>query len=570
MKKEILINNLSQYVVNPSAIANGAQYDKWLVIPYETGDFCGEALVAMDNFNPEKVELALNVDGWYKIYLGVMSFGGRAGIGLQFGKGGKTIIEPKVRTPFPRWQPHEWIEEGFFRAMDLTGKTLTLTKMQMEGIMTTGGLAYLRLVPMLDEEVASYKKQTGGCVAFHYDNDFAREENYDAREEYVGRLEMLENTGGGECFLETAFNHCFATQPQGHVYLSAFHQTTDRRLGAYIKDSKNIEKTFLNKAREIGYATYATQRMEMADFCFPYSMYSFNSDIALPYPEFHCKMRDGRTLEVLSYAYKKTRQISIDLLMKSLEGGFDGLTLIFNRGLHIAFEQPVIERVQALYGVDARRLPFADERLHGVLCEFMTTFMRELKTEVTRVYGNRKKINVIVYYDATQSKRFGLDVETWCKEGLIDGVCQGLMTHFEQLDGCWGDDGLLDLEKYKKENAKRPVLCRMYGGDTGLVLSGAKELKNICERYGKDFYATLLWESNNPDTAWELSQELRKMGVERFISWNSNHKAKDMEYINTERTISRGEKENQKESRFLRILAIAGKDVSSFCQNWRG
>ncbi|MBQ8295121.1 MAG: hypothetical protein IJX87_01665 [Clostridia bacterium] len=569
MKSEILLKDLGEYVVNKSALAQGAEYDKWLLLPYETGEFSGVALAAMDNFHPVAIKLSIGASGWYKIYLGVLTFGGRAGIGVRFGKDDQTLIEPKLRVSHC-WQPNEWIEEGFFRAMDLTGKNLTLTKSECEGIMTTGGLAYIRLVPMTEEEVAAYQTKEGGCVAFHYDIDFSRDFDKPEEESYAGRLRMLENTCGGEWFLETAFDHCYVDEPEGHVYLSTVNKTHARRYAAYIKDATENHKSLIKEAKKLGYKTYATQRMEMADFCFPYSLYSWRSGIADPYPEYHCKMRDGRSVEVLSYAYPKTRRLSIELLMKPLEDGFDGLTLIFHRGLHVAFEQPVIDRVQQLYGVDARKLPFADERLHGVLCEVMTTFMRELKAEVTRVYGDTKKINAIVYYDATQSKQFGLDVETWCKEGLVDGICQGLMTHYEKLDGCLGEDGLIDLEKYKEENGKRMVLCRTYDGDPKLVINGAKELKPICDRYGKTFYASLLWEGNSPFTAWDMAQELREMGVTQFMSWNANHKAKDMAYINTERSIARKETENKHESRFLRVLSMAGKDISSFCQNWRG
>ena len=152
MSEEILLTNLSDRVVDRTVLASGAEYNKWLVLPYETGAFNGEMLAAMDNFQPEEVKIDLNVKGWYKIYFGLVALGKRSALGVQIGDGGKTIIEPKPRIS--RWQNYEWIEENFFRAADLTNKILTVFKPENEGIYLTSGLAYIRLVPMTKEEIA--------------------------------------------------------------------------------------------------------------------------------------------------------------------------------------------------------------------------------------------------------------------------------------------------------------------------------------------------------------------------------------------------------------------------------
>ena len=141
MEKETLLTNLNEYVVESTSLTVSAEYNKWLVLPYETGAFKGKMLAAMDNFHPKKVEFALNVKGWHKIYLGVVAFGKQSALGVQIGAGGKTIIEPKTRIA--RWQNHEWIEENFFRAVDLTDKTLTVFKPENEGKYLTSGLAYI-------------------------------------------------------------------------------------------------------------------------------------------------------------------------------------------------------------------------------------------------------------------------------------------------------------------------------------------------------------------------------------------------------------------------------------------
>ncbi len=152
MSVEILLTNVSEHVINRTVLTVGAEYNKWLTIPYETGAFNGEMLVAMDNVQPAEINIELGVKGWHKIYFGLVSIGKQNAIGVQIGDGGKTIIQPKPRIS--RWQNHEWIEENFFRAADLTDQILTLSKPENDGKNFTTGVAYIRLVPMMSEEVA--------------------------------------------------------------------------------------------------------------------------------------------------------------------------------------------------------------------------------------------------------------------------------------------------------------------------------------------------------------------------------------------------------------------------------
>ena len=101
-----------------------------------------------------------------------------------------------------------------------------------------------------------------------------------------------------------------------------------------------------------------------------------------------------------------------------------------------------------------------------------------------------------------------------------------------------------------------------------MILEGAASLQAICKRYGKRFYGTLLWESDTPEATLDIAQGLRKLGVEQFISWNSNHKAKDLLLHNTEKAIAR--QDAAEEQKYIRVLSIANSDISSFNQNWRG
>ncbi len=567
MNKEILLTAPGA-LCSPEHLTAGGEYDKWLDLPYEAGEMRGRALVATDMYEPAPLSLTLGVRGWHRIYLGLLRFSGgnRSGIAVQLGNGGKTLLEPKARAP--HWMAHEWIEECFYRAADLSDLTLHLEKPRGAAQHWTSGVAYIRLVKMSDEEVAAYCSSEGGHTSFHFDLDFTAELDYRTVEECIGRVEMLEGTGGGILFLEPPYDGCLAESSQKRVYYTASQEERVRKGVALSQNKDAYCSAVINKAKTMGFRTCAAMRMQMTDFVFPLALYHYDSGVGVRYPQYQCKTRDGRTVETLSYAYPEVRRMAVEGLLPQLARGFDGLLLIFNRGMHIAFEQPVIDRVRALYGVDARRLPFADERLHGVLCEYMTDFMRELRAAVRAAYGEQKRIYVVGFYDAAASKHFGLDLETWAREDLIDGVCQGLMTHFEELGGCLDEDCLIDLDKFRAENARRPVLRRIHGNDHAMILNGALELRPICERYGKEFLATLLWENATPADTLRMAEELREIGVDKFFSWNANHKARFPDLWNAERAIARGVP--CEEVRYVRVLSFAGYDISSFHQNWRG
>ena len=184
----------------------------------------------------------------------------------------------------------------------------------------------------------------------------------------------------------------------------------------------------------------------------------------------------------------------------------------------------------------------------------------------------------ICFNNIKSSKNFGLDVETWAKEGLIDSVAQGIMTHYEDLTGCLDKEGLIDVGKYAEEIKKRSVVKRYFGHDADknykCIVEGSKELKGICDKYGKDYFGTLGWESIPEDMNIDLANEQRKAGVTKFISWNGNHKAKRLKLLAAEKYISRSLTDTDVKRpefvRCFRVLTLGGEDISSFSPNRRG
>ena len=275
-----------------------------------------------------------------------------------------------------------------------------------------------------------------------------------------------------------------------------------------------------------------------------------------------------------SFSYPEVRKRVIKHISNIMNEDYDGISLVFCRGTFVAFEQPICEQVYRRFGVDARKLPMSDARYYTVACSFVTEFMRELRRELDASSTEHRGINTVVFFTPEDSRNFGLDTETWINEGLVDSVSQGLMRVFEDLDGTLAEDGLVDLQKYKEALLERPTVKREFritDKTLDLIVKGAKDFMKLCN--GKaDFYATLLWEAQTEEETVSIVDRLKSMGVNSFISWNANHKAKILSRINAEKFYAAGSaaEYEKKRSRYYRVLSIGGADISQFDPNWKG
>ncbi len=557
MKKEIFITNIPAAAVEQDALANGLTKDKWRVMPYETSEIKGTLVCANTDCTPRALHITLNATGRYHVYLGTINLGGETTTGVRLSdEDGKTQFRA---MGWCCWSSVEWFEENYFATTDLTGQSLVISKPQKAGVQSA--LAWIRLVPAENEAVQENK-----CMAYHFDNDYYGEDEYQTPADYLGRMKTL--AGGG---MELMLHEKFPVDDPARIdWAKASAREQPYRFSVENKSALDCE--LIACAHSMNSKIYASYRIQAGGFIFPLEslMETYNDKYFYDKKEWLCKTRDGRSFGVCSYAYPEVRKRIIEMLINGV-GEYDGLSLFFHRGTFVAFEQPIVDMVYERYGVDARRLPVSDPRLNSVFCHFVTLFMRELRAELDKLSGERKEINVFVYHTATASKHYGFDVETWVNEGLIDSVSQGLMTFFEDLDGCMADDGLIDLEKYKQANGERFMILRDISANEKLVLQGVEEFTRICGDK-VTFYATLAWENAEPDFVTDLVDKIKAAGVTKFVSWNTNHKAKFLHRINVEKFYATGSLElyEQRKVRYLRTMSLDGNDFSQYNPNWKG
>lgn len=570
MSDKLLFSDLAKYAVGGKNLCTDKTAGKWRAVSYRTAKFGGSFLLSPENEAPGDITLDFKLKGEYKIYIGFIWGLGTASMGISMRGFGKTVIDllPDQFYPEYHWIPCEFIREYYFTSADMTDNQVTLFKPMPAN---TCSVAYFRFEPLGGEEKEFLEAKGKGCVNYHFDEDYVTEADYVSEEDYIGRLKILKGLSGRVLFHETSFDDILSVN--GALAAVKERDLHEKRLYDYYSRADKIKKAVTSAAAEAGTEVYAAYRMEMANFVYPFGGEGYFQNVPMQdYKGMNIETRDGKTAAVLSYAYKEVRELAVKKILTNC-AGFSGVSLIFHRGMHVGFERPVREEVQRRFGVPAQRLPFSDSRLNKVLCGFVTEFMRELRAALSP----EVKINIIVYYDPESSKNFGLDVETWAKEGLIDSVAQGIMTHFEDLDGCLADDGLIDLEKYSAVNGERSVVKRYFGHDADkgfkCFVEGSEGFLKICNRYHIGYFGSLGWESIPADMNIDLANAQKKAGVTEFISWNGNHKAKRLQLLSAEKYISRGKQLEGNGLPFVkctRVLETDGYDISSFSPNWRG
>lgn len=555
---------------------------KWQGMYYEAQGERGVALVAGECVEPSPIEVDLKVSGWHRIYIALGTVAAPSAVGVSLsGDKGKTVITPTNVTVVAgvcKWNGYEYAEESFYKAADLTGQKIIFEKPAILKRAGASVVLYIRVEEMSDAEVNEYKASgKEKRIMWHFDYDYLTDQDYDDAEEYLGRLKMIEHGNGDilnhECFIE--------------MYPNRFNEDKTPwkkdfgmrgRVDKYLKRQWEIKSLLSKTARDMGMKIYGGYRVERGDFQIPYDPSVSNDGAYKRFPEFCCKTRDGKSINALSFAYAQVREMMTESILDTLPDDWDGVSLYFHRGVWISFEKPVVDEVFKRYGVDARRLPRSDARLHGVHCLFITEFIRKLKMaldkKAERAGRAGYEINVVAFYDAQSSKYFGLDVETLLKEKLIDSVSQGLMAHYEDIDDCLDQNGLIDLEKYTAKKQKGFTIVRRYSDDAEIILNGAKGFLNIQKKYGGEFYAALAWENKDYPYQLDLAKKIYEAGAEKLISWNGNHQAKSCSKLcgikacGDKEKILKGEAEVFSYS--FRLTDINGSDISEFDPNWRG
>lgn len=156
------------------------------------------------------------------------------------------------------------------------------------------------------------------------------------------------------------------------------------------------------------------------------------SRFALENPQFRERSKLGNEASHrLCYAIEEVQQERLDILLEIQRIGVDGLVLDFCRQMPILmYHDALVEPYIKERGVDPRQIDSSDPEDYmdwfQYRADVLTGFMRKLRKEVRRQeqeLGRRCPIIARVPDNAPWLMiAYGLDIERWCAEDLVDGT----------------------------------------------------------------------------------------------------------------------------------------------------
>ena len=536
-RQELIISDLSNAVLEKELLTSKSHPNCWEVLTYETAEVSGSLLWASELSFPQPVTIKPELSGWYKIYVCLADMGGgvlknRIDLKLTDDEFASTLRAGDLgRRHSVGFHISEVIEEAFWKCADMTEQTVTIAKVD-DQLPHTSNIYWLRFVPMSDEEVAEYKNRiqdpSRKTLFAHMDGDFHMFDNAIAPHDFCKPFYAMKDSDVGIVCQEVC-NDLIDYSTFDEVY-AARDAITKRRMEYFRYLSENKEAVYKEQiayAHKCGMQFFAGHRMQLSNFAFPYNFPMFTIPFVTEHPELRMKLRNGITCDFLSYAYPETQEFVINNILESAAQGFDGILLIFNRGQHLGFEEPVAERYRAKYGdtADFYRLPQNHPCLLEIYSDIMSEFFVKLRTALNDFAVAHKatplKVYLNTFFTIEDTLIHGFDLDRLAENGLIDGFIQTKQSVIEETDDVLAEDGLIDLEKYFKKAQTEYIYKRYTSSDIAKLADNASKFRKIADRYDVAFHTEIQWEGfQAPEAYVKGANAVYNAGASRIALWD--------------------------------------------------
>ncbi len=413
----------------------------WLLKRYRSGALEGTMLTAEPGAAVPEVTYPLKLKGWYSIHVGIYQPDQRV-CSLEV-RLTKDKVPRVVSGCAFLHEPYGWIMEGLWKNADLTGQSLHFFR----AARNRAYLAYIRLVPLTDGEIAEAKREweqqetkiCGGVFDVHevlcesppYTPNTIRKN----LEPFIG-TDFKRICWGTTCTTYAYLYHTKVGEVFGHGKTDFIHEGNRfcaEFLATSLKEGWDPLQVAVDYCHENGLEIYADYRMDHT-----YALGTYKDDFAGRFQRenqhLRCVNKDGSFHVHLSHAYPEVNAEKIAALKEQAEYGVDGIYLDFTRfPPWVLYEPPVVEDFMKQYGEDPRKLPDNDLRWLKHKAGYMTKFMRDLRAGLNNV-GKKmgRKVTLIAQVDCQPAFTVNpsgradinlinaLDLKTWVEEELID------------------------------------------------------------------------------------------------------------------------------------------------------
>ena len=416
-----------------SALSKESRQQSWRAIEYEAEEISG-VLVSASPGAPD-LTLPLDLEGWHAVYIGIW--------GSEAARV-KLTSDPSFRRLVPEGAGRrgQTIEEGFLKYADLTGQKLVIAadaNGPFGAAQASSSVAYVRCEPLAEAQVEAVRRdrQPGEHRRLIATNDGECVTNCRSEEDIREYIEPFRDSDFWALYWGVVGE--FATHPT-KVGTERYRDFGGNSGGTEIvRKGINALRTAMEYAHSIGLSFHLYQRMGAFGSAPPIKYIDgffddlFTGPFYKDHPEWRCVDRDGRPLLRMSYAYSGVRQFGISILREAAEYGIDGVNLQFKRGApFVMYEPPLIEGFKEETGLDARELDEWDERWLRYRSRPMTEFVRDLRKELDQVgqgLGKSLELSAGAFPAKDENLFFGIDLETWIEEDLIDALTPMSWSH---------------------------------------------------------------------------------------------------------------------------------------------
>ena len=444
---DILINGLDKVVDGSLIQTDPSQTNLWKAVSYRSDEFAGVMLGEGGGPDQKPIALRLDAKGVYRVFLGL--YGGynaqRMQVRLSKAASSDTI---QIKVAGNRTLV---ISETFWKEVDLTGQDLIL-----EGsgdAHSPGALAYVRLRKIHDRK-DSYPmviSEDGHGIFFGPEPSGPQdlEKPFESIPE-DGCMRML--LWGNGCA-----DNCNYPTKVGQFYPNAGRQFAwqpdfARNVGIWKEKGWDSLQVMRDYTRKRKWEFHVYIRMQAFKAPFPFDVQE-NSKFFNDHPEYHCFDRQGQKVNRLSYAHPEVQQYMLNLIKEI--GGYDpdGVCLCLIRGLPLVLYEPImVEGFKKRYGADPRELDETDSRWMEYQGTVITAFVKQAK----QALKPHQRLSVIVPATELDCRRWGLDVATWVKDGLIDDLLPTGQL-FDELDVHRDDPDNLDFDYFARLEGRKNV-----------------------------------------------------------------------------------------------------------------
>lgn len=422
------------------ALSDRRQHNKWKVFEYETADFSGKCISVGRESSAPDLTLKLNKQGWHAVYIGLSSI-------TDLVRPAKNNVEVKF-TSDPAYtrlsnrldlgpQRRDVLEEVFLGAADLTNNDLQFSTVYH----MPARIHYVKTIPLTDEEVARLnadrtQKKTKTAVAtfdgYTWIHPFRPQNRADLAATFSAYRDSDFKTWWFQVGGADLVHHPSQVGNLMGGHLDTFPREVDRE---YVESVRHLHQQGIDPLK-VAVEEAHRQQAEIL-ICLraagwkaapPWEEF-FMSEFYEAHPEWRCIDYDGTPTMHLSYAAEEVQDHLIEVYREALQRGADGAGFLFHRGMPmILWEEPFCQRFIKEYGKDPRKLAEDDPRVLKLRATIVTEFMRKIRKlldEVATQRGTpsrRLKLAVSTFSTPADNRKFGLDVERWIDEKLIDQI----------------------------------------------------------------------------------------------------------------------------------------------------